>query len=90
MNSSHQFAFVDCEGLDSETAYRLIVGSLVPRSIAWMTAMGEDARIVSLRMRPVAQLGVPFYAKLGDIYQRPMPPQPPVVGISLSDTKEKT
>ena len=90
MNSFHQIAFVDCEGLESETADRLIVSSLVPRSIAWISAMGEDALAVSVRMRPVVLLSVPFYAKLGEIYQRPMPPQLPVVGISLFDTKEKT
>ena len=219
MNPLHPFAFVDAEGLDSETAYRLIVGCVVPRPVAWITTVGEDGRvnaapfssynyvatsppmiavnivcpagvekdtarniratgefvvnvaterdmdrmhatsaeyppdvsetellgiellpsrrvkppriasspvqlecrldkivplgrglntlyiaevvgfhlssdvydgrrIDSARMRPIARLGGPFYAALGDIFERPMPPRPPAVGGSPSNSKE--
>lgn len=45
MNLHHNFTLLDGEGLDSETAYRLIVGCVVPRPIAWITTMGEDGLV---------------------------------------------
>lgn len=45
MNPSHNFKFVDGRGLDSESAYRLIVGTVVPRPVAWITTLGEDGRV---------------------------------------------
>jgi len=37
-----RFAFVDGKTLDTESAYRLIVGCVVPRPIAWITSMSEQ------------------------------------------------
>jgi flavin reductase (DIM6/NTAB) family NADH-FMN oxidoreductase RutF len=39
------FAFVDGEGLDTAAAYRLIVGCVVPRPVAWITTMDEEGRV---------------------------------------------
>jgi flavin reductase (DIM6/NTAB) family NADH-FMN oxidoreductase RutF len=33
------FAFIDAAGIDTETAYRLIVGCVVPRPVAWITTV---------------------------------------------------
>lgn len=45
MNQHTNFIYVDGQGLDSESAYRLIVGCVVPRPVAWITTMGPDARV---------------------------------------------
>lgn len=37
--SNDDFIFVDGEGLDTDAAYRLIVGCVVPRPIAWITTV---------------------------------------------------
>lgn len=39
------FAFVDGEGLDTAAAYRLLVGCVVPRPIAWITTVDEAGRV---------------------------------------------
>jgi hypothetical protein len=39
----------------------------------------DDRRVDSVQMRPIARMGGPCYAGLGEIYQRPMPPRPPAV-----------
>lgn len=39
------FIHVDGEGLDTETAYRLIIGCVVPRPVAWITTMGADGHV---------------------------------------------
>jgi flavin reductase (DIM6/NTAB) family NADH-FMN oxidoreductase RutF len=39
------FAFVDGEGLDTATAYRLIVGCVVPRPVAWITTLDAEGRV---------------------------------------------
>ena len=44
MDDSH-FACVDGDQLDNETAYRLIIGSVVPRPIAWVTSVDEAGRV---------------------------------------------
>jgi len=36
------YAYIDGAGLDTETAYRLIIGCVVPRPIAWITTIGAD------------------------------------------------
>ena len=43
--ASDGFAFVDGEGLDTAAAYRLIVGCVVPRPIAWITTVDEAGRV---------------------------------------------
>lgn len=40
-----RFAFVDGQGLDTATAYRLIVGCVVPRPIAWVTTVDDAGRV---------------------------------------------
>lgn len=52
------------------------------------TEVYDGRRIDSARMRPIARLGGPFYAALGEIFQRPMPPRPPAVGGVPSQPKE--
>lgn len=48
----------------------------------------DGRRVDSVGMRPIARLGGPFYASLGEIHQRPMPPRPPAV--PASEPKEKS
>jgi flavin reductase (DIM6/NTAB) family NADH-FMN oxidoreductase RutF len=45
MNSPDTYTYVDGSGLDSEKAYRLIVGCVVPRPVAWITTLGADGRV---------------------------------------------
>jgi flavin reductase (DIM6/NTAB) family NADH-FMN oxidoreductase RutF len=40
-----KFAFVDALGLDTAEAYRLLVGCVVPRPIAWITTVDESGRV---------------------------------------------
>ena len=42
---THDFAFVDGAGLDTATAYRLIVGCVVPRPVAWITTVDGEGRV---------------------------------------------
>jgi flavin reductase (DIM6/NTAB) family NADH-FMN oxidoreductase RutF len=39
------FHFVDATGLDTATAYRLIVGCVVPRPVAWITTVDGQGRV---------------------------------------------
>ena len=39
MNNPAHFTLVDGEQLDTETAYRLLVGCVVPRPIAWISSV---------------------------------------------------
>ncbi len=39
------FAFIDAAGIATETAYRLIVGCVVPRPVAWITTVDEHGRV---------------------------------------------
>ena len=39
------FTFIDGEGLDTAAAYRLIVGCVVPRPVAWITTMDAEGRV---------------------------------------------
>lgn len=39
------FACVDGERLDTETAYRLLVGCVVPRPVAWITTVDAEGRV---------------------------------------------
>ncbi|MBH1963943.1 MAG: flavin reductase family protein [Comamonadaceae bacterium] len=39
------FQLVDGDALDTETAYRLLVGCVVPRPIAWITTVDEQGRV---------------------------------------------
>lgn len=39
------FRLVDGAALDTETAYRLLVGCVVPRPIAWITTVDEQGRV---------------------------------------------
>jgi flavin reductase (DIM6/NTAB) family NADH-FMN oxidoreductase RutF len=45
MTQAGDFTFVDGTGLDSATAYRLLVGCVVPRPIAWITTLDEQGRV---------------------------------------------
>ena len=40
--SPDDFVFVDAKGLDTAAAYRLIVGCVVPRPIAWITTVDDN------------------------------------------------
>jgi flavin reductase (DIM6/NTAB) family NADH-FMN oxidoreductase RutF len=40
-----KFAFVDALGLDTAEAYRLLVGCVVPRPIAWITTVDAEGRV---------------------------------------------
>lgn len=40
-----RFHLVDGDALDTETAYRLLVGCVVPRPIAWITTVDEQGRV---------------------------------------------
>ena len=42
---THDFAFVDGEGLDTADAYRLVVGCVVPRPVAWITTVDGAGRV---------------------------------------------
>jgi flavin reductase (DIM6/NTAB) family NADH-FMN oxidoreductase RutF len=39
------FHFIDGEGLDTAAAYRLIIGCVVPRPIAWVTTVDASGRV---------------------------------------------
>ncbi len=43
--TEEEFAFVGGEQLDTETAYRLLIGSVVPRPIAWITTLNEHGLV---------------------------------------------
>ncbi|WP_426955116.1 flavin reductase family protein [Muricoccus radiodurans] len=45
MSSEDRFTFVDGEGLDTAAAYRLVVGCVVPRPVAWITTVDEEGRV---------------------------------------------
>ncbi len=42
---AHPFSCVDGDQLDTETAYRLLVGCVVPRPVAWITTVDEEGRV---------------------------------------------
>lgn len=42
---NERFHLVDGDALDTETAYRLLVGCVVPRPIAWITTVNEEGRV---------------------------------------------
>jgi flavin reductase (DIM6/NTAB) family NADH-FMN oxidoreductase RutF len=37
--AAEQFSFIDGEGMDTDLAYRLIVGCVAPRPVAWITSV---------------------------------------------------
>ena len=39
------FVCVDGQSLDTETAYRLVVGCVAPRPVAWITSVDEEGRV---------------------------------------------
>lgn len=41
----NNFTFVDGQGLSTDDAYRLIVGCVVPRPIAWITTVDAEGRV---------------------------------------------
>ncbi|MGX9964629.1 flavin reductase family protein [Roseomonas sp. F4] len=45
MTPEQDFSFIDGEGLDTATAYRLVVGCVVPRPIAWITTVDAQGRV---------------------------------------------
>jgi flavin reductase (DIM6/NTAB) family NADH-FMN oxidoreductase RutF len=48
----------------------------------------DGRRVDSVGMRPIARMGGPFYASLGEIHQRPMPPRPPAMPAFDPSKKE--
>jgi flavin reductase (DIM6/NTAB) family NADH-FMN oxidoreductase RutF len=42
---AQSFACVDGAKLDTETAYRLVVGCVAPRPVAWITTVDEEGRV---------------------------------------------
>jgi len=42
---SQRFECVDGDRLDTETAYRLLVGCVVPRPVAWITTLDDQGRV---------------------------------------------
>jgi flavin reductase (DIM6/NTAB) family NADH-FMN oxidoreductase RutF len=58
---------IDAAGLDAASAYKLLIGSIVPRAIAWVSTLSRDG---------VANLApISFFTGVGR--------QPPVVSLSL-------
>jgi len=45
MSPSSSYTCLDGERLDADTAYRLLVGSVVPRPVAWVTTVDEAGRV---------------------------------------------
>ncbi len=43
--SASDFACVDGDRLDTETAYRLLVGCVAPRPVAWITTVDEEGHV---------------------------------------------
>lgn len=43
--ASQTFTCVDQDALDTTTAYRLLVGCVVPRPVAWITTVDADGRV---------------------------------------------
>ncbi len=43
--TQEDFILVDGERLDTETAYRLLVGCVVPRPVAWITTVDEEGQV---------------------------------------------
>jgi flavin reductase (DIM6/NTAB) family NADH-FMN oxidoreductase RutF len=43
--TEQRFTCVDGDSLDTETAYRLIVGCVAPRPVAWITSIDEQGRV---------------------------------------------
>ncbi|QHE88047.1 flavin reductase family protein [Hydrogenophaga sp. BPS33] len=41
----HQFSCIDGAALDTATAYRLLVGCVVPRPVAWITTVDKKGRV---------------------------------------------
>lgn len=39
------FSFIDGEGMDTDLAYRLIVGCVAPRPVAWITSVDAQGRV---------------------------------------------
>ncbi|PZW38955.1 flavin reductase (DIM6/NTAB) family NADH-FMN oxidoreductase RutF [Humitalea rosea] len=45
MEPDHDFTYIDCAEIDTATAYRLVVGCVVPRPIAWITTVDARGRV---------------------------------------------
>ena len=45
MAESRRFSFIDGEGMDTALAYRLIVGCVAPRPVAWITSVDAQGRV---------------------------------------------
>lgn len=43
--TGQNFFYVDKDSLDTETSYRLLVGCVVPRPIAWITTLNPDGSV---------------------------------------------
>ena len=36
---------LDCDNLDAESAYKLLIGAVVPRPIAWVTTLSANGNV---------------------------------------------
>ncbi|CAN5714458.1 flavin reductase family protein [soil metagenome] len=45
MTAMKEFVYVDADGLDTADAYRLVIGCVVPRPIAWITTVDAQGRV---------------------------------------------
>ena len=43
--STDEFILIDGDGLDTAAAYRLLIGCVVPRPIAWITTVDAQGRV---------------------------------------------
>ena len=43
--AADSFSYIDGEGMDTALAYRLIVGCVAPRPVAWITSVDEAGRV---------------------------------------------
>ena len=42
---------IDSEDLDETSAYKLLIGSIIPRPIAWVSTLSTEGSATSLRFR---------------------------------------
>ena len=58
--SHDDFIYVDGEGLDTAAAYRLIVGCVVPRPVAWITTVNADGLVNAAPFSPPTTTSPPL------------------------------
>ena len=58
-------------------AVSAVGGSIYAAGQVWGEYQGLVKRVDSIKMRPVARMGGPYYAALGEIFNRPALAKPP-------------